>query len=93
MDTKKLKSFDQNLIDLLKDAHKWEYTEINDNKEKSLQKKPKLFFTRFQWVLVLLSVVCTILCPNGLSSNFAERGLCFNGPAPWSPCKTSGECR
>lgn len=71
MVTKKLKSFDQNLIDLLKDAHKWEYTEINDNKEKSLQKKPKLFFTRFQWVLVLLSVGCTILCPNGLSSSFA----------------------
>ena len=71
MDTKKLRNFDQNLIDLLKDAHKWEYTEINDNKEKSLQKKPKLFFTCFQWVLVLLSVGCTILCPNGLSSNFA----------------------
>ena len=44
---------------------------MNDNKEKSLQKKPKLFFTRFQWGLVLLSVGCTILCPNGLSSNFA----------------------
>lgn len=71
MDMKRLKSFDQNLIDLLNDAHKWEYTEINDNKEKSQKKKPKLFFTRVQWLLVLISIVCTLLCPNGLSTDFA----------------------
>lgn len=71
MDMKKSKNFDQNLIDLLKDAHKWEYTEINDNKEKSQRKKPKFFFTRFQWVLLLISVCCTVLCPNGLNSDFA----------------------
>lgn len=71
MDMKKSKSFDQNLVDLLNDAHKWEYTEINDNKEKSQKRKPKLFFTRFQWLIVLISVGCTLLCPNGLSSDFA----------------------
>lgn len=71
MDMKKSKNFDQNLFDLLRDAHKWEYTDINDNKEKSQKKKPTLFFTRFQWLLVLLSIGCTVLCPNGLSSDFA----------------------
>lgn len=68
---KKSKNFDQNLVDLLKDAHKWEYTEINDNKEKSQLKKPKLFFTLFQWLLLIISVCCTIICPSGLNSNFA----------------------
>ncbi len=71
MDMKKSKSFDQNLVDLLSDAHKWEYTEINDNKEKSQKRKPKLFFTRFQWLIVIISIGCTLLCPNGLSSDFA----------------------
>lgn len=47
MDTKKLKSFDQNLIDLLKDAHKWEYTEINDNKEKKPTEETKTILYAF----------------------------------------------
>jgi len=71
MDIQKLKNFDRNLIDLLIDAHKWEYTEINDNKEKSLKRKPKFFFTWVQWLLILISVCCTVMCPNGLSSDFA----------------------
>lgn len=71
MDMRKLKNFDQNLVDLLSDAHKWEYTEINDKKEKSQKRKPKLFFTRVQWLIVLMSIGCTLLCPNGLRSDFA----------------------
>lgn len=71
MEMKILKNCDQNLVDLLKDAHKWEYTEINDNKEKSNEKRPKMFFTRFQWLLVLMSICCTVLCPNGISPVFA----------------------
>lgn len=39
MAMKILRNFDRNLIDLLSDAYKWEYTDINDNKSTSLNKK------------------------------------------------------
>lgn len=47
-----LRSFDRNLIDLLSDAYKWEYTDINDNKRVSLSKKPKVFFDQVSMGLV-----------------------------------------
>lgn len=68
---KKLKSFDQNLTDLLKDAHKWEYTDINDNKISSDAKKPRLFLTSFQWLLAVIAVGCTVMCSDGISVDFA----------------------
>lgn len=68
---KKLKNFDQNLQDLLKDAYKWEYTDINDNQNSSAKKKPKFFLTRFQWLLLALSVIVVILCPDGISDDFS----------------------
>ena len=66
-----LKNFDRNLADLLSDSYKWEYTKINDNSLSSKEKKPKSFFTRFQWVLILISVVAVVLCPSGINSDFA----------------------
>ena len=45
---KKLKNFDRNLFDLVSEAHKWEYTEINDNRESSVAKKPECYFTMGQ---------------------------------------------
>ena len=68
---KTLKNFDRNLADLLSDAYKWEYTKINDNSSLSKAKKPKSFFTRFQWVLILISVVAVVLCPRGIDTDFA----------------------
>lgn len=68
---KKLKNFDRNLFDLVSEAHKWEYTEINDNRERSSAKKPKCYFTMGQWILLTLSVLIVVLRPNGISFDFA----------------------
>lgn len=68
---KKLKNFDRNLFDLVSEAHKWEYTEINDNRESSVVKKPKCYFTMGQWILLTLSVLIVVLSPNGISADFA----------------------
>lgn len=68
---KKLKNFDRNLFDLVSEAHKWEYTEINDNRERSVVKKPKCYFTMGQWILLTLSVLIVVLSPNGISADFA----------------------
>lgn len=71
MAMKKLKNFDQNFFDLLRDAHVWEYTQINDTKEKREKKKPKLYFTYAQWLLIAIAAVCIMLCPKGIDANFA----------------------
>lgn len=71
MAMKKLRNFDQNFFDLLKDAHAWEYSQINDNKERQAERKPKLYFTLAQWLLIALAAVCVVLCPKGIDANFA----------------------
>lgn len=71
MAMKKLRNFDQNFFDLLKDAHTWEYTQINDNKNKQAERKPKLYFTPAQWLMIAIAAVCVVLCPKGIDANFA----------------------
>ena len=69
---KRLRNFDRNLFDLVSDAHKWEYTEINDNRESSAAKKPKCYYTTAQWILLILSVLIDVLRPSSsISENFA----------------------
>lgn len=68
---KKLRNFDPNLFDLVSEAHKWEYTEINDNREKSAAKKPKCYYTTAQWILLILSVLIVVLRPCSISVDFA----------------------
>lgn len=68
---KTLKNFDRNLRDLLLDAYRWEYTDINDNKTSSLNKKPKIFLTRFQWFLLSLSISLVVFCPKAFEKDFA----------------------
>lgn len=71
MAMKILRNFDQNFFDLLKEAHAWEYSQINDNKERQAERKPKLYFTPAQWLLIALAAVCVVLCPKGIDANFA----------------------
>lgn len=66
-----LKNFDRNLVDLLSDAHRWEYTDINDNSSSSKSKKPHIFFTRFQWALLVMSILLVIFCPKAFEKDFA----------------------
>lgn len=71
MAMKRLKNFDKNFFDLLRDAHTWEYTRINDNREKQAERKPKLYFTGTQWLLLVIAVMCVVLCPKGIDGDFA----------------------
>lgn len=71
MAMKKLRNFDPNFFDLLKDAHVWEYAQINDTKDKLEKRKPKSYFTPAQWLLIAFAAVCVVLCPKGIDANFA----------------------
>lgn len=68
---RKLRNFDRNLFDLVSEAHKWEYTEINDNRESSAAKNPKCYFTIGQWTLLILSVLIVVLRPSSISVDYA----------------------
>lgn len=68
-------NFDRNLIDLIKEAHKWEYTDINDTHASSLSKKPKFYFTGFQWFIIFISGCIVIVCPKGIDVDFAGHVL------------------
>lgn len=71
MAMKILRNFDQNFFDLLKEAHAWEYSQINENKERQAERKPKLYFTPAQWLLIASAAVCVVLCPKGIDADFA----------------------
>mgnify|MGYP003291126416 FL=1 len=64
-------SFRRNLIDLIKTAHQWEYTEINDTKESLKKKKPILFFTKVQVILIVIAMALSIICKSGINAEFA----------------------
>lgn len=65
------KNYDKKLLSLICDAHKWEYTNINDNLQTCKAKNPKFYFTKWQWMIIGVSVgVCTF-CSHGISAEFA----------------------
>lgn len=64
-------SFRRNLIDLIKTAYQWEYTEINDTKESLKKKKPILFFTKVQVILIVIAIILSIICKSGINAEFA----------------------
>ena len=66
----KLKNSDSNLLGLIRDAHFWEYADINDNVKKSKAKKPKMFFTKSQLLLIIIAILCTSFT-NGISADAA----------------------
>lgn len=71
MAMKILRSYNRNLTDLLSDAYKWEYTDINDNNKTSLSKKPKFFLTKFQWFLFVVAIFLVFSCPNAFEKDLA----------------------
>ena len=55
-----------NLKDLIKDAHFWQWKNINGE-----GKKPKLFFTNIQFFFILISTACIYFIPTGFNADFA----------------------
>ena len=53
------------LTKLIKDGHKWQYTNIN-----GLEKKPRFYFTRFQFLLLVISVFATYALKRGFNNDF-----------------------
>lgn len=60
----------KNLIDLIKEAHKYQYADISDSKDQIDTKKPFFFFTKVQWGLVIMAVLVNILIKSGYNTEF-----------------------
>ncbi len=58
------KSIKSNLTGLIKDGHKWQYTDINGKGE-----KPTFYFSNVQFILIALSMVCFLFL-DGFSKDF-----------------------
>jgi hypothetical protein len=64
-------NFKKNLIDLISDAHFYQYAGINDTKKNCVKKRPLLFFTRIQWLLIIIAILVSIFIKKGFSDEFA----------------------
>ncbi len=60
----------QNLCDLIKEAFFYQYAGIADTKEKLEKKKPRLFFSKIQWLFILFSIGLNLFFTNGFSEDF-----------------------
>lgn len=58
------------LKNLVQDGHRWQYTYLNGK-----AKKPKFFFTRVQWVILLVAVGGTPFLSNGFNKDFISYSL------------------
>lgn len=64
-------NFKGQLRTLLNEAHKYQYADISDTPEKVKQKKPSYYFTRVQWVLIMLSALIALLTKGRFDKDFA----------------------
>lgn len=58
------------LKDLIKDAHKYQYADIADTEEQIEEKKPKAYFTKTQWIILVLAVAANIVLREGYNTDF-----------------------
>lgn len=64
-------NFNRLLLDLIKEAHKYQYAGIADTKDEVERKKPRLFFTKQQWILVVFSSLVAYFMQGGFNNEFA----------------------
>ncbi|KAA6302657.1 MAG: hypothetical protein EZS26_001164 [Candidatus Ordinivivax streblomastigis] len=64
-------NFKINLSDLIKDAYLWEYADISDTEDDIGKKRPRLFFTKIQWIFILVSIIGTYFISKGFDNDFA----------------------
>lgn len=64
-------SFKENIVDLIKDSWKYQYSEINNSRKDNESNKPKLFFTYYQFIIIGLTIVFLFLAFKGFSTEFA----------------------
>lgn len=64
-------SFREALKSLVSDAHLFQYAEVNSTTSNIEKNKPRYYFTKSQWGIVMISVVVSITTVDGFGKDFA----------------------
>lgn len=64
-------SFKEALKTLVHDAHIYQYAEVNSSISSIKKNKPRYYFTKIQWGILIISVLTAITTVNGFSREFA----------------------
>lgn len=64
-------SFREALKSLVSDAHLFQYVEINSTTSNIEKNKPRYYFTKIQWGILMISVVVSITTVDGFGKDFA----------------------
>ena len=64
-------SFREALKRLVHDAHIFQYAEVNSSTSSIEKNKPRYYFTKIQWGILLISIVIAITAVNGFGKEFA----------------------
>ena len=64
-------SFREALKSLVSDAHLFQYAEVNSTASNIEENKPRYYFTKIQWGILMISVVVSITTVNGFGKDFA----------------------
>lgn len=64
-------SFREALKSLVSDAHLFQYAEVNSTTSNIKKNKPRYYFTKIQWGILMISVVVSITTVDGFGKDFA----------------------
>lgn len=64
-------SFREALKSLVSDAHLFQYAEVNSTTSNIEKDKPRYYFTKIQWGILMISVVVSITTVDGFGKDFA----------------------
>ena len=64
-------SFRESLKSLVSDAHLFQYAEVNSTTSNIEKNKPRYYFTKIQWGILMISVVVSITTVDGFGKDFA----------------------
>ena len=59
-----------NITDLVKDAHFYQYADISDTEEQIKKKRPKAFFTKVQWIIIVCAILINVIIQDGDNKDF-----------------------
>lgn len=60
----------KNLTGLVKDAHFYQYADISDTEEQIEKKRPKAFFTKAQWIIIVCAIIINVIIQDGYNKDF-----------------------
>lgn len=66
-----MKNFSKDIVELLNEAWSYQYKEIGEKEEVNKENKPYLFFSNFQFVIIIVCILLIIIKTDGFGNEFS----------------------